>query len=92
MWDGVLESGPWENEGRVGYERPEVEWAARQWKNLERVPIVKWQNPYLTYIKLCVGSPVPQEDKEMTEGRIAFEEKWWSMKLDASPATKLNKD
>lgn len=30
MWDGVLESGPWENEGRAGYEKPEVEWAARQ--------------------------------------------------------------
>lgn len=41
MWDGVLESGPWENEGRAGYERPEVEWAARQWKNLERVSIAK---------------------------------------------------
>lgn len=63
LWDGVLESGPWENEGRAGYERPEVEWAARQWKNLERVSIAKWWNPYLTYIKQCVGSPVPQKDK-----------------------------
>lgn len=75
----MLEDDHWANEGREGHKGPEVEWAARLQKNLQRLTAWLSADPHLT------------DMQEVAEERAGLED-GWIVKLAASQVTRLNKD
>lgn len=92
MWGAILEDAHCANKGRAGHKGPEVAWAASlAAEELRKADSLAKCTPLSDiYTGMCWVSGTSQ-DKEVVEERVAYQG-GWIMKLDASQATKSNKD